>query len=294
MFISGFVAVVGRPNVGKSTLINALMGQKVLIVSDKPQTTRNRIQAVLTAEHFQVVFIDTPGIHRPRHRLGDYMLQSALGTLKEVDLVLLVVEATSPPGNGDRFIAMRLKSVGTPVLLVINKIDVAPEAFAASWLQAYVSLLPVQGYLQVSARTGQNTQLLLEEILRYLPEGPLYYPEGMITDRPLPFQVSEIIREKIFMQTREEIPHSIAVEVTKIAPRENKDLVDIDAVIFVEKASQKKIIIGKGGTRLKAIGQEARVELEELLGSAVYLDLWVKVKADWRRKNNILRQLGYE
>ncbi len=294
MFISGFVAVVGRPNVGKSTLINALMGQKVLIVSDKPQTTRNRIQAVLTAEHFQVVFIDTPGIHRPRHRLGDYMLQSALGTLKEVDLVLLVVEATSPPGNGDRFIAQRLKSVGTPVLLVINKIDVAPEAFAASWLQAYVSLLPVQGYLQVSARTGQNTQLLLKEILRYLPEGPLYYPEGMITDRPLPFQVSEIIREKIFMQTREEIPHSIAVEVTKIAPRENKDLVDIDAVIFVEKASQKKIMIGKGGTRLKAIGQEARVELEELLGSAVYLDLWVKVKADWRRKNNILRQLGYE
>ncbi len=294
MFISGFVAVVGRPNVGKSTLINALMGQKVLIVSDKPQTTRNRIQAVLTAEHFQVVFIDTPGIHRPRHRLGDYMLQSALGTLKEVDLVLLVVEATSPPGNGDRFIAMRLKSVGTPVLLVINKIDMAPEAFAASWLQAYVSLLPVQGYLQVSARTGQNTQLLLEEILRYLPEGPLYYPEGMITDRPLPFQVSEIIREKIFMQTREEIPHSIAVEDTKIAPRENKDLVDIDAVIFVEKASQKKIIIGKGGTRLKAIGQEARVELEELLGSAVNLDLWVKVKADWRRKNNILRQLGYE
>ncbi len=294
MFISGFVAVVGRPNVGKSTLINVLMGQKVLIVSDKPQTTRNRIQAVLTAEHFQVVFIDTPGIHRPRHRLGDYMLQSALGALKEVDLALLVVEATSPPGNGDRFIAQRLKSVGTPVLLVINKIDVAPEAFAASWLQEYVSLLPVQGYLQVSARTGQHTQLLLEEILRYLPEGPMYYPEGMITDRPLPFQVSELIREKIFMQTREEIPHSIAVEVTKIAPRENKELVDIHAEILVEKDSQKKIMIGKGGARLKTIGQEARAELEELLGSAVYLDLWVKVKADWRRKNNILRQLGYE
>ncbi len=294
MFTSGFVSVVGRPNVGKSTLINELMGQKVLIVSDKPQTTRNRIQTVLTADRFQVIFIDTPGIHRPRHRLGDYMVKSALGTLNEVDLVLLVVEATSPPGNGDRYIAGLLESIRTPVMLVINKTDIAPHNVEDQWLQAYTSLLPFQGYVQVSAQTGKNMDLLLEKVKGFLPEGPMYYPKGMIMDHPLPFQVSEMIREKIFHQTRDEIPHSIAVHVEKLAPRENKDLVDIHAVVYVEKESQKKIIIGKGGQRLKAIGQDARADLEKMLESAVYLDLWVKVKPDWRRKNNVLRQLGYE
>ncbi len=294
MFASGFVAVVGRPNVGKSTLINSLMGEKVLIVSEKPQTTRNRIQAVLTANHFQVIFVDTPGIHRPRHRLGDYMLQSALGTLKEVDLVLLVLEATSPPGNGDRYIAGLLAAIETPVLLVINKLDIAPGDFQRNWREEYLKLLPGRDYYQVSAHTGENMPKLLEGIMRYIPEGPLYYPEGMITDRPLPFQVSEIIREKILQQTREEIPHAIAVDVTKIAPRDNKDLMDVHAVIYVEKTSQKKIIIGREGARLKAVGQEARAELEEMLGTPVYLDLWVKVKPDWRRKDNVLRQLGYE
>ncbi len=294
MFISGFVSVVGRPNVGKSSLINSLIGQKVLIVSDKPQTTRNRIQAVLTSDYFQVVFVDTPGIHRPRHRLGDCMLQSALGTLKEVDLVLLVVEATSSPGNGDRYIAGLLESVRTPVMLVVNKIDIAPSDFEESWFQKYLKLFPFQGYIKASAYTGENMENLLENIKSFLPEGPMYYPEGMIMDRPMQFQVSEIIREKIFQQTRDEIPHSIAVDVTKMASRENKNLMDIHAVVFAEKESQKKIIIGKGGQRLKAIGQEARAELEKMLGSAVYLDLWVKVKPDWRRKNNILRQLGYE
>ena len=294
MYISGFVAVVGRPNVGKSTLINALIGEKVLIVSDKPQTTRNRIQAVLTADDFQVVFVDTPGIHKPKHQLGDYMVQSALGTLKEVDLVLLVVEATAPPGPGDKYIAELLKSTQVPIMLVANKMDLAPADFGASWFQQYLDLLSFQGQLKVSAQSGENMADLLREILRFLPEGPMYYPQDMIMDRPLNFQVSEVIREKILQQTREEIPHSIAVDVTKLAPRENKKLVDIHAAVFVEKDSQKKIIIGKGGQRLKSIGQEARAELEEVLESPVYLDLWVKVKPDWRRKQNVLRQLGYE
>ncbi len=293
MYISGFVAVVGRPNVGKSTLINALMGEKVLIVSDKPQTTRNRIQAVLTADDFQVVFVDTPGIHKPKHQLGDYMVQSALGTLSEVDLVLLVVEATAPPGPGDKYIAELLKSTQVPIMLVVNKMDLAPADFGASWFQLYLDLLPFQGQLKVSAQAGENMAELLQEILRFLPEGPMYYPQDMIMDRPLNFQVSEVIREKILQQTREEVPHSIAVDVTKLAPREDKELVDIHAVVFVEKDSQKKIIIGKGGQRLKSIGQEARAELEEILESPVYLDLWVKVKPDWRRKQNVLRQLGY-
>ncbi len=298
MFLSGFVSVIGRPNVGKSTLINHFMGQKVMIVSDKPQTTRNKVQAVLTTATAQVVFIDTPGIHRPRHQLGDYMVKTALDTLKEVDLLLFMVEANAPPGSGDRYIAGLLQEIKTPVFLVLNKIDLAPPFFQEELLPLYQQLVGYKKYFPLSALSGQSTDLLMDSILQELPQGPLYFPEEMLTDRPQNFLISEIIREKILCRTREEIPHSVAVEIMDMRVGEEKEcgrgILNIGAVIYVEKDSQKKIVIGKKGSMLKEIGTEARQELEELLGTKIFLDLWVKVKKDWRRKDNILRQLGYQ
>lgn len=293
MFVSGFVSVVGRPNVGKSTLINSLVGKKVVIVSDKPQTTRNRIQAVLTTPRAQVVFVDTPGFHKPKHQLGEYMVKAALDSLQKVDLVLFMVEALFPPGRGDRYIAEMLKELKMPAFLVVNKIDLAPPDFRESWLPLYEKLLNFKRCFLISALREENTMDLLEGIIQELPPGPLFYPPEMVTDRPEGFQIGEIIREKILARTREEVPHSVAVEIERLKRREDKDLLEISAVIYVEKESQKKIIIGKEGQMLKEIGSEARRELENLLGSRIFLELWVKVKESWRRKENVLRQLGY-
>ncbi len=294
MFVSGFVSIIGRPNVGKSTLINSFLGRKLLIVSDKPQTTRNRIHAILTTEKAQVVFLDTPGIHKPRHKLGNYMLKSALGALKEVELVIFMVEATSPPGPGDRYIAALLREIDTPIFLAINKIDRAPAQFEDEWLPLYLQQGKFEKYFLVSALQGKNLNPLLQEIIGVLPPGPLYYPPEMNIDRPEEFLAAEMIREKILLWTREEIPHSTAVEVDSMELRGDRDILDIRAVIYVEKDSQKGIIIGKNGAMLKQIGTEARLELERLLGNPVFLDLWVKVKKDWRRKENYLRQFGYD
>jgi len=294
MFVSGFVSIVGRPNVGKSTLINSLLGRKLLIVSDKPQTTRNRIQAIFTTEQAQIIFLDTPGIHKPRHKLGEYMVRAALETLKGVELVLFMVEATSPPGPGDSYIAALLRKIETPVFLVVNKTDLAPAKFEEEWLPLYLQQGEFKNYFLVSALQGTNLNPLIQAIIELLPPGPLYYPPEMSVDRPVEFLVAELIREKIFLQTREEIPHSTAVEVESMVLREDRDLLDIRAVIYVEKESQKGIIIGKNGAALKQIGTEARLELEKLLGNPVFLDLWVKVKKDWRRKENNLRRFGYD
>jgi len=298
MFKSGFVSVIGRPNVGKSTLINHLIGQKVLIVSNKPQTTRNRVQAISTTETAQVIFVDTPGIHRPRRQLGDYMVKTALDTLKEVDLLLFMVEANAPPGNGDRYIAGLLQDIKTPVFLVLNKIDLAPTSFREDLLPLYRQLVEHKQCFTLSALSGQNTASLMDSILQELPQGPLYFPEEMFTDRSQNFIISEIIREKVLYNTREEIPHSVAVEIIDMkAKGENKsdrEILSIGAVIYVEKDSQKKIVIGKKGSMLKEIGTEARHELEELLETKIFLDLWVKVKKDWRKRDNVLRQLGYQ
>ncbi len=294
MFVSGFVSVIGRSNVGKSTLVNSFLGRKLLIVSDKPQTTRNRIQAILTTEKAQVVFLDTPGIHKPRHKLGDYMLKSALGALKEVELILFVVEATFPPGPGDSYIASLLRETDTPIFLIINKMDRAPLQFEEEWLPLYLQQGKFQKYFLVSALQGTNMNPLLQEIVEVLPPGPLYYPPEAEIDRPEEFLAAEMIREKILLCTKEEIPHSTAVEIDSMVLREGRDILDIRAVIYVERDSQKGIIIGKNGTMLKQIGTEARLELEGLLGNPVFLDLWVKVKKDWRRKDGYLRQLGYE
>ena len=293
MFVSGFIAVVGRPNVGKSTLINALLEKKVLIVSPRPQTTRNRIHAIYTGEDAQLVFLDTPGIHHPRHRLDDYMLKAALDAIKEVDLVLFLVDAGSLPGSGDRQVAALLQQVKTPILLVINKMDMAAGDFAQRVLPRYAELPGCRDIFQVSALQGHNLEPLRRAIIGYMPAGPCYYPPDMLTDRPEEFLAAEIIREKILEQTYAEVPHSVAVQIVAMEMRRNGEMLLIRAEIFVEKDSQKMIIIGKGGGILKQIGSAARRDLEKLLGNAVYLDLWVKVKKDWRSRDNVLRQLGY-
>ena len=291
--LSGFVSVIGRPNVGKSTLINSFLGKKVLIVSDKPQTTRNRIQAILTTSEAQIIFLDTPGIHKPKHKLGAYMVKAALGALQEVELLLFVVEATCPPRPGDRYIASLLQSLTSPVFLVVNKMDLAPSDFRERWLSRYLQLHAFQKHFLITARQGKNLEPLLKSIVQVLPQGPLYYPPELSTDRPEEFLVGEIIREKIILKTREEVPYSVAVEVEEMKLRKGKNLLDVQAVIYVEKESQKMILIGKRGHMLKEVGTEARLELEKILGNRLFLQLWVKVKKDWRRKEGSLHQFGY-
>jgi len=289
---SGFVAIVGRPNVGKSTLMNQVIGQKVAIMSDKPQTTRNKIHGVYTTDSMQIVFLDTPGIHKPQHKLGDYMVKVAEGTLQEVDAVLFLVNATEELGGGDRFIIERLKDVTTPVILVVNKIDqVQPEALLPI-IAAYKDLYSFAEIVPVSALLGNNVNTLLEQVGKYLPEGPQYYPADQVTDHPEQFVCAELIREKILQLTREEVPHSIAVTIESMSV-EKSGLVKIGAVIFVERDSQKGIVIGKQGALLKQIGQLARADIETLLGSKTFLELWVKVKKDWRNQERVLRDLGF-
>ncbi len=340
-FRSGLVTIVGRPNVGKSTLLNRLVGRKVAIMSDKPQTTRNRITGVVNRDQAQIVFIDTPGIHRPRHRLGEYMVGVALAALEEVEAVLFMVEAPETPGPGDRFVAERLEKVETPVILVANKADLCRGEVTRRNLESYRDLGEFAAFTAISAAKDESFELLLRTIEEVLPEGPRYYPEGMLTDQPEAFIIAELVREKILELTREEVPHSVAVAVEELraggateggvtkggASQGARGLVPVAAgsstsrpagsfgeeedqsededaparadllyargVVYVERESQKGIIIGAGGRMLGAVGKAARQEMEALFGNKVYLDLRVKVEKDWRDRAPVLRSLGY-
>lgn len=292
-FLSGFVAIAGRPNVGKSTLLNKFLGHKLAIMSDKPQTTRNRILGILNRPGAQIVFLDTPGIHKPHHRLGEYMVKVAERTLHEVDVILAVMDATAPPGEGDRRVAQMVSAAGTPAILVLNKIDEIPRGAVLETLGQYRALGEFLDAVPISALEGRNVEALLDIIIKQLQPGPRYYPEDIMTDQPEQFVISELIREKVLHLTREEVPHSVAVEVDELA-RRREDLVYVKASVYVERDSQKGILVGEGGRMLREIGRLAREDIEALLGSKIYLDLWVKVKKDWRDKPTILRQLGYE
>ncbi|MDQ0156342.1 GTPase Era [Robertmurraya andreesenii] len=290
---SGFISIIGRPNVGKSTFLNRVIGQKIAIMSDKPQTTRNKVQGVLTTNDAQLIFIDTPGIHKPKHKLGDFMMKVAQNTLKEVDIVLFMVNAVEGYGRGEEFIIEKFKSVKTPIFLVINKIDQIPPDELFSIIESYKEKHDFAEIIPISALEGNNVERLLEQIKKYLPEGPQYYPADQVTDHPERFIVSELIREKALHLTREEIPHSLAVVIEKMERLEEKDVVHVMATVIVERDSQKGIIIGKQGSMLKEIGKRARVDIENLLGSKVFLELWVKVQKDWRNKMSQLRDFGF-
>jgi GTP-binding protein Era len=290
---SGFVSVIGRPNVGKSTLINSLIGQKVVIMSDKPQTTRNKIMCVLTLDDAQILFIDTPGIHKPKHKLGEYMQKAAENTLREVDVVFFVVDATEDIGGGERYILDLLQSVKTPVILIVNKIDKIEKTKLLPIITKYSALYEFAGVVPISALEHTNLDGLVMEVKKYLEPGPQYYPEDMITDQPERLVITELIREKVLHSTRDEIPHSIAVDIEEITTRPNETLY-VRAVIYVERESQKGIVIGAKGALLKEIGRLARIDIENLLGSKIFLDLWVKVKKDWRNKEGSLRTFGYD
>jgi len=289
---SGFVALVGRPNVGKSTLLNSLLGEKVAIVSDKPQTTRNRIRAILTRDEAQVIFIDTPGVHKPKHKLGSAMVEASIRTFNQVDILCFIVEANHPPGHGDRYLAALFQRLTNPVFLVLNKIDLCPPRTLQAHGAIYRELYSFASNFQLSAQQGLGLDPLVQTIIERLPEGPRYYPDDMITDQPERFIAAEIIREKIIGLTHEEIPFSIAVVIEEMSLK-SEELIEIRAEIYVERKSQVRIIIGKDGSLLKKAGSAARLDLEPLLGRRVYLDLWVKVKTGWRNREDLLRQLGY-
>ena len=291
-FKSGFVAIVGRPNVGKSTFMNYVLGQKIAIMSDKAQTTRNKIQGVYTNQDCQIVFLDTPGIHKPKHELGNFMVESAYSALKEVDAVLFMVNAAEKRGPGDDFIIEKLKKIKTPVFLVLNKIDLISPDELLDRVESYQETIPFAGIIPISVLHGNNVQELMTTLTNHLPEGPQYYPSDQITDHPEYFVVSELIREKILHLTKEEIPHSVAVTVDKMQ-KDEFDKVHVYANIIVERPTQKGIIIGKGGKLLKEIGVRARKDIEQLLGNKVYLELWVKVEKDWRKKKSHLQDFGY-
>ncbi|MGX7366679.1 GTPase Era [Enterococcus casseliflavus] len=289
---SGFVAIVGRPNVGKSTLLNRVVGQKIAIMSDKAQTTRNKIQGVYTTDDAQLIFIDTPGIHKPKHRLGDFMVETAYSALREVDVTLFMISADQKRGKGDDFIIERLRQSQTPVFLVINKIDkVHPDALLAI-IEDYSSQMDFAEIVPISATEGNNFETLMKLLIDEMPEGPQYFPEDQITDHPEYFIVSELVREKVLLLTRDEVPHSVAVVVDSMK-RDHNDKVHIQATIIVERDSQKGIIIGKGGKMLKQIGTKARLDIEHLLDDKVFLELWVKVQKDWRDKQTFLIDYGY-
>ena len=292
-FKSGFVAVVGRPNVGKSTLINALIGDKIVIVSDKAQTTRNRIVCIYMDEKKQIVFMDTPGIHKPKHKLGEFMVKAAVDSLKEVEAVLFLVAANEKRGPGDNFIIEQLKNVNVPVFLVINKIDTLTKEEVLETIVEYKNLYPFEGIIPISAREKDNISEVLTVLEEVLPEGPQYFPDDMITDQPERLIIADIVREKILLKTREEIPHAIAVDVDEMKQRDDGTTY-IRATIYCERDSQKGIIIGKKGSMLRELGGEARSDIERLLATKVYLDLWVKVKKDWRNKSGMLSEFGYE
>ncbi|QRN86855.1 GTPase Era [Clostridia bacterium] len=291
-FKSGFVAIVGRPNVGKSTLMNQILKQKIAIMSEKPHTTRNRITGVHTTSSMQAIFLDTPGIHKPKNKLGEYMVDTALNTLQGVDVVVYVIDATMKLGAGEEFIMAQLKKSGTKTLLAINKTDLVTREALLPIIALYSQKMEFTGVVPLSAKNGDNVVGLLEEIENILPEGPKYYPEEMVTDQPERLIVAEMIREKVLMATREEVPHSVAVQTDLIKER-SEQMIYVAATIFVERKSQKGIIIGKNGANLKEIGRLARQDIQVLLGSKIYLELWVKVKEQWRRSEMDIKNFGF-
>ena len=291
-FKSGFVAVVGRPNVGKSTLINALIDDKIVIVSDKAQTTRNRIVCVYTDEKKQIVFMDTPGIHKPKHKLGEFMVDQAVDSLREVEAVLFVVAANEKRGPGDNFVIEQLRKVNVPVFLIVNKIDTMEKQDLLEAIVSYENSYPFEAVVPISAKERDNIEEVVNLLEKHLPEGPKYFPDDMITDQPERLIISDIVREKILLQTHDEIPHAIAVDVDEMKTRDDGTTY-VRATIYVERDSQKGIIIGKQGSMLKLIGKQARADIERLLATKVFLDVWVKVKKDWRNKSGMLSELGY-
>ena len=289
---SGFVSIIGRPNVGKSTFVNRVIGHKIAIMSDKAQTTRNKIQGVMTRDDAQIIFIDTPGIHKPKHKLGDYMMRVDKNTLSEIDAIMFMVNVNEDIGRGDEYIMEMLKNVKTPIFLVLNKIDLVHPDTLMPKIEQYQSYMDFTDIIPISALEGMNVDHFIDVLKSFLPEGPKYYPDNQISDHPEQFVVSEIIREKILHLTSEEIPHAIGVNVDRMI-KEDEDRVRIEATIYVERDSQKGIVIGKGGKKLTEVGKRARRDIEMLLGSKVYLELWVKVQRDWRNKVNFIRQIGY-
>jgi GTP-binding protein Era len=294
-FKSGFTAIIGRPNVGKSTLMNHLIGQKIAITSNKPQTTRNRIQTVYTSEEGQIVFLDTPGIHKAKNKLGEYMVQVAERTLKEVDVILWLVEPTTFVGAGEKHIAEQLRTLNIPVILVINKVDTVSREKVAEAIATYKDLMDFDEIIPTSALRGHNLDDIPKSIFKYLPYGPMFYEEDTVTDQPQRQIVAEIIREKALHALEAEIPHGIAVAIDRMKERPGKgNIVDIDATIICERDSHKGIIIGKQGAMLKKIGSNARFELERMLEAKVNLKLWVKVKKDWRDSDFLIKNFGYD
>ena len=289
---SGFVSIVGRPNVGKSTLINGIVGEKIAIVSEKPQTTRTRIQGIITGERGQIVFVDTPGIHKPKHLLGEYMVKVSTQSLEEVDIVYYMVDVTRPFGSGEKYIINQLVNASVPVFLLVNKIDLTDKKVIKEFIQPFCNEMNFAEVIAMSAAKGTNIPKLLDTTFNYLPEGPLYYPSDNFTDQPESFIAAEIIREKALQLTRDEVPHSLAVEVEEYKQQSNGKLY-LRAAIYTERESQKGIIIGKNGQMLKTIGEQSRLDIEKMVDVPVYLDLWVKVKKNWRDNEGNLNQLGY-
>lgn len=294
MYKSGFVTVIGRPNVGKSTLLNHIIGEKVSIISDKPQTTRNKIQLVYTTPEYQIVFLDTPGVQMPKNKLGEYMLKMSKSTLEEVDVITFMVDDSMETGKLDNYIIEELRTINTPIILLINKIDKLSKEDIFKLIVKYNKMDLFQEIIPISAMNGENTAAYINSIEELLEEGPQYFPEDMITDQPERFIISEIIREKALENLQEEVPHGIFVAIDNVSKREDRELIDIDATIYCEKDSHKGIIIGKAGKMLKEIGKTAREDIESLLGSQVNLQIWVKVEKNWREKEGKLRYFGYQ
>ncbi|GIM28065.1 GTPase Era [Clostridium polyendosporum] len=293
MFKSGYVTIVGRPNVGKSTLLNLLMGEKLSIVSNKPQTTRNNIQTILTGEEYQIVFVDTPGMHKPKHKLGEYMVSSARESVKDVDLVLFLTTPEVELGRGDSFILEQLKNQKAPVFLVVNKIDENTSERVAETLKNYAEEMEFAEIIPISAMKEKNTDTLLKLMIDYLPEGPKYFPDEMITDVQERFVISEIVREKALRTLSQEVPHGIAVDIIQMKQNE-KGLYNIEVDLICEKDSHKGIIIGKNGQTLKRIGERSRYDIEKFLRSKVNIKIWVKVRKEWRDNPLFLKELGYK
>lgn len=291
-FKSGFAAIIGMPNVGKSTLLNLIAGQKIAIISNKPQTTRNKILAIHTTDDYQIVFTDTPGIHRPHNKLGEFMVKVANESMNEMDVVLFVVDATRPINEMEKEIARNIDKTGVPAILVINKVDAVKKEDLLPIIADYSSLHEFSSIIPLSAKTGDGAELLLKDIEALMPEGPMFYYEDMVTDQPEKQIAAEIIREKLLWLLDKEVPHGIAIEIEKM--QELSDITKIYAVIYCEKGSHKGIVIGKNGEMLKRIGQKARVDIEEMLDKKVYLELWVRVKDDWRNSDRMIKNFGYE